>query len=90
MWVRAGHLPVLSGLELGQGKSYIFDRHVIADWHMRYAASGEVHRVLGSSYYYQFLKKVRLGVYASTEALPQRFYRRCDLQHFQQELEQQL
>ena len=90
IWVRAGYLPVLSGMERGQGKGYVFDRDVITDWHTRYVTSGEIRRVLGSAHYFDFLKRVRQGVYAATEDLPQRFYRRCDLQHLQQELEQQL
>ena len=90
IWVRAGYLPVLSGMELGQGKGYVFDRDVIAEWHKRYVTSGEICRVLGPTHYYDFLTQARRGIYLTPQDVLQNFYRRCDLQHFQQALEQQL
>ncbi len=88
IWVRAGYLPVLSGMELGQGKGYVFDRDAIAEWHTRYVTSGEVRRLLGPTHYYDFLTQARRGVYPTPQDVLQKFYRRCDLQHFQQALEQ--
>jgi len=90
IWVQAGYLSVLSGVGRGQGKSYIFDREVIADWRTRYVTSGELRRVLGATRYQAFLKRVRLGIYSTTTGVESRFYHRCDLEHFQLTLEQQL
>jgi len=89
-WVRAGHLPVLSGMEKGQGKNYIFDRDVMTEWHTLYVTSGELRRVLGSEHYLTFLKCVRHGDYAVSTNGTLRFFQRCDLEHFQLSLVQQL
>jgi len=90
MWVRAGYLPVLSGMGRGQGKGYNFDREAIARWHTQYVTAGELRRVLGPTHYTAFLKRVRLGNYAVAIGVEQRFYHRADLEHFQATLEQEL
>jgi len=92
LWVCAGYLPVLSGIERGQGKTYYFDRDVITQWHTTYVTSGEARRILGTPSYMIFRQLVRQGVYVSptSASLSTRFYFRAHLMQFQTDLEQQL
>jgi predicted site-specific integrase-resolvase len=91
-WVRAGYLPVLSGKEGGQGKSYRFDREVIAQWSALYVTPGEARRILGTSHYMAFRQRVRRGEFVSPTSaeMPDKFYYRVDVQRYLATLEQPL
>jgi len=91
-WVRAGYLPVLRGLEGGQGKGYLFDRDVVEQWRTQYITAGEAERILGRTSYGVFRQRVRRGTYplAHLEDTHTRFYHRTDLEHFKSNSEQQL
>lgn len=90
-WVRAGFLPVVSGLGAGTGKQFFFDRTVIEAFHQRYITAQEIRKHWGDALWLSFRRAVRLEHFRDfPENTRLKAYLRLDVENFVLSSEQPL
>jgi len=83
MWVRAGFLPVVSGLGAGTGKQYFFRQTELEAFQRRYITPGEIRRRGGDAFWSSCCRAVRAQqLHTFPDGQPARVYLRAQVEAF--------
>lgn len=83
MWVRAGLLPVVSGLGAGTGRQYFFRQAELEAFQRRYITPGEIRRRGGDSFWSSCCRAVRVQrLHTFPDGQRARVYLRAEVEAF--------